>query len=522
MTLHSESVTDEATPTEAPEPFADQLSQLASRRAAALAMGGPEKIAKQRANGRLDARQRLDVLFDEGTFREYGMHGRSVRPEDLEKTPADGKVMGVGRVDGRPVAAISNDFTVKGASSSATNGQKIMHTRRMADKYGMPVVFLAESAGARMPDRMGAAGRAMLGSDPHEYLRIRQTPWVSALLGPSFGSAAWYAAMSDFVVMRRDAVLAVASPRVINGALGSTLEPSDLGGPEVQAKTSGLVDEVVDTDEEAIAVLKRFLDLLPSHTDQAPPVVAAKAPKVEAESMLEIIPEKNNAVYDGHKVLDRILDADSFVEMRRHVGRSLITGLGRLDGKTVGVICSSPIRKGGAIDVDGCKKAARLLTLCDSFNVPLITFVDTPGFLIGLDGEKRGALAHIMNWMNALSQFSMPKLSVIMRKSYGQAYLNMGGGRNSDEIALWPTADLGFMDPKTGAAVIGGDGANDALADELRRDTGPWGLAEAFKAQDVIDPRETRTWLAEALGFHSPEGRGQVGKHLLASWPTIA
>jgi methylmalonyl-CoA decarboxylase subunit alpha len=244
-------------------PFDSELDELRKRTERALAMGGAEKLKKRRTQGLLNARERLDALLDSDSFIESGMHATSFKKDMAEKTPADGKVAGYGRIDGREVAVVSNDFTVLGASSSAINGKKIRHVRETATQRGMPIVFLGESAGARMPDRMGAAGRAILGQDPVEYQRRRETPWVSALLGACYGSSTWYTCLSDFAVMRKGATMAVASDRVISLAIGQQVDSEELGGWRLHAETTGLIDAVAETDQEALAAIKTFLSYLP-------------------------------------------------------------------------------------------------------------------------------------------------------------------------------------------------------------------------------------------------------------------
>ena len=501
------------------------LEELAARRAKALGMGGPDKLAKRAAQGVLDARSRLDLLLDEGSFVESGLYATSFRAEDRERTPADGKVAGFGRVDGREVGVVSNDFTVLGASSSQINGKKIKHVKDIANAKGLPMVFLGESAGARIPDRMGSAGRAILGQDPTEYQRIRTSPWVSAQLGACFGSSTWYGCMSDFVVMRKGALMAVASHRVTSSAISQEVDPEELGGWKLLTGVSGLVDVAVDTDAEAIDTVKRFLSYLPSNCNEAPPVLeASKVAAHDQGRLLEILPELRTKVYDARKLAEVIVDVDSLFEMKPKFGRSIMTALARIDGRTVGIIANNPMFKGGAIDVDACNKATSFLVFCDSFNVPIILMVDQPGFLIGLEGEKRGAAGKIINWMNALALVTVPKLSIIVRKSYGQAYLNMGGGRNSDEVAAWPTADLGFMDPKVGASVLAREGesteATKSMSDSLVRDTTAWGLASLYEAHAVLDPRDTRGWLTAMLDVHRSRLTRGVGQHRLANWPT--
>ena len=503
------------------------IAEYEQARNKALGMGGPEKLAKRKEQNVLNARERLEVLLDEGSWAESGLFATSHRAEVRDRTPADAKIAGFGKVEGRQVAVVSNDFTVLGASSSVINGKKIRHMREVASKSGMPLIMLGESTGARMPDRMGAEGRAILGQDAYEYRRLRESPWVSALLGACYGSSTWYACLSDFVVMRRGATMAVASGRVTSAAIRQEIESEDLGGWKMHAETSGLVDAVVETDEEALAHIRKWLSYLPSHQNEAPPVhPVPEGSDGRGHRIVDLMPEDSAKVYDVRKIVETVVDVDSLMELKPRFGRSICTALARIEGRSVGIVANNPLFKGGAIDVDACNKVIGFLVLCDSFNIPLVFMVDQPGFLIGVEGERRAAPGRIMNWMNALALVTVPKISVIMRKSYGQAYLNMGGGRNSDEVISWPTADLGFMAPSVGASVLFGVKEEDdpvryrQLVEELSKDTSAWRLAALYETQAVIDPRDTRETLARLLEVHRTRQGKAVGQHLLANWPT--
>jgi acetyl-CoA carboxylase carboxyltransferase component len=505
----------------------DLISELKARDAEAFAMGGPEKLAKRKAEGVLNARERIDYLLDEGSFFESGRYARSNRPEVKHKTPADGKIAGFGRIDGREVALVSNDFTVLGASSAVINMKKIRHVKQIAAKRGVPLVLLGESSGARMPDRMGAAGRAILAQDPTEYQRLRETLWCSALLGQCYGSSTWYSAMSDFVVMRKGAIMAIASPNVTSIAINKPIDAETLGGWKLLTGISGLADLAVDTDEQALDAIRRFLSYFPSHCMEPPPERPVPEGSDEGtRKLLDIVPESRNQVYDVRKVIQAISDRGSTFELKERYGRSLATVLARLNGRSVGFIANNPLFKGGALDADACQKATSFMVLCDSFNIPLVYLVDVPGFLIGLEGELRGMPGKVINWMNAMTLVTVPKITVIMRKSYGQAFINMAGGKNADEVAVWPTADLGFMDPAVSVNVLYGVRYQDdperfeKLKAEVERDTSAWGLAELYEAQTVIDPRDTRDYLIRTLEVHRLRMKNGVGEHRLRNWPT--
>jgi acetyl-CoA carboxylase carboxyltransferase component len=492
-----------------------------------MAMGGPEKLAERRESGVLNARERVALISDPGSFVETGLFGESAtRDQDRGRTPADGKIAGFALVNGRNVAVVANDFTVMGASSSATNGRKIAHVKRVATQRGMPIVFLGESSGARMPDHMGARGMGtLLGQDPTQYLRDRQTPWASATLGHSYGSSSWYSVLSDFNVMRRGAVLAVSSPLLASLAVREEVDPEELGGWRLHDQVTGFADRVVDTDAEAIAEIKTFLGYLPVHRNESPPesdVPAGSGSRMA--DILEHLPASRTRVYDVRNILRTIVDEGTFFELKARFGKSAVTALARLDGKVVGLIANNPISKGGAMDTDGCAKITSFLVLCDSFNIPIVMFVDTPGFVIGTEAERNGAPGKIMNFMNALSLITVPKISVLIRKSYGQAYLNMRGGRNPDDVIAWPTAEVSFMDPHCAVKVVyglekGEAGYEEALA-SMTRDSEIWDMASVYAVQSVIRPEETRDHLIRTLSIHTLRMSGGVGEHLLSSWPT--
>ncbi len=504
-----------------------KLDDFQQRQAKALAMGGAAKLAKLAAQGTLNARQRIDYLCDPDSFIEAGLFATSDRPDARDDTPADGKVCGYGRIDGREAAVVSHDLTVKGASSSPINVRKMSHMRRTAVANGMPLVLLNESSGARIPDTMGAIGTGTVGQDPQQFVRLREIPYVAAVLGPAFGTACWFTMLSDFVVMKKNAILAISSPKVTSVAINQAVDPQELGGWRMQSEITGKVDQVVETDQEALDMLKRYLSYLPSHHGDVPPAAPVPAGSDDgAARLLDLVPDDRSRVYDMRKVIDAIADKGSVLQLKERFAKTAVTALGRIDGQVVGFVASNPLFKAGALDPDSCDKIVSFLVLCDSFNIPLILLVDTPGFLVGIEGERRKAPGKIMNFMSALQMCTVPKISVVLRKSYGQAYLNMGGTRNSDEMAAWFTADIGFMDPTVAVNVVHGvrrESEPDRF-DELRasfeRDSSAYDLASIFSAQTVLDPRHTRRYLVRLLQVHRRRPSRGIGKHMLAGWPT--
>lgn len=299
----------------------------------------------------------------------------------------------------------------------------------------------------------------------------------------------------------------------------------------MHSEVTGFADRVADTDEEALDLIKSFLSYMPSHHNEPPPVHSVPSGSDEgAGRVLDFLPESRTQVYDVRKVVSAIVDKGSFFELRPRFGRVGMTALARMCGQTVGIVANNPMFKGGALDADGCDKITSFLVMCDSFNIPILMFVDTPGFFIGLDVERKRAAGKIMNFMNALSLCTVPKLSVVLRKTYGQAYLNMGGGRNSDEVAAWPTAEISFMDPAFAVHVVHGsrdekyrDPATpefQAEFEKMRGDAEVWDIAGNYSVQHVIRPEETRAYLLRMLEVHSLRLTGGVGQHLMRTWPT--
>jgi methylmalonyl-CoA decarboxylase subunit alpha len=503
------------------------LAEYEKRRAKALAMGGAEKLAKRKKAGVLNARERIELLFDPGSFLEAGLFGASgVYPEEAAETPTDGKIAGYGKIEKRDVCAVINDFTIKGASTSATNSKKVAHMKRAATERGMPLVIIGESTGARLPDAMGSRGMGLLlGNDPTQFRRTREIPMATAVLGPSFGSSAWLACCADFAVMHKGATMAVSSPRLIEMAMNEKADLEELGGWRMHAEVTGLVDQVVDTEPEVFQAIRRFLSYLPSHHNEAPPETPVPAGSgAEMSKVFSLLPESRTQVYDMRRVVTAIADKDSLFELKPRFGKSALTGLARLGGRSVGIVANNPLHRGGALDADACRKITDFLVLCDSFNVPIVLLVDTPGFQIGTEAEKSGAPGKIMNFMNAMTLLTVPRLSVIIRKSYGRAYVCMGGGRHSDEVAAWPTAEVSFMSPDFATRIVhgvkpGDPGFAEKLA-EIEQASDVWGLAEVFAAQAVIKPEDTREYLARMLEVYRLRMSKGVGQHLMRSWPT--
>lgn len=507
--------------------FEKHIQDLEERTIKAKQMGGSKKLERRKEQGILNVRERVDHLVDPGSWEETGLFMASVDKELRDKTPADGKVAGFAEINGREVAVVANDFTVKGSSSTPNNEKKFAHMKQYGTQRGLPIVFIGESTGVRMPDVLGAQGMTRSANSRNRFTRKRDTPWASATLGYCFGSSAWHACAADFNVMRKGSIMAVSSPNLVSMATREKVEPEDLGGWKLHSEITGFADQVVDTDEEAMEAIRKFLSYLPSHNQEAPPRMAVPEGSEEAsKKILDIVPEDRSKVYDMRKVIKSVVDTDSMFEMKQRFAKSMVTSLARINGQSVGIIANNPMFKGGAIDADCCDKATSFMVLCDSFNIPIIFLVDQPGFLIGIEAERKRIAGKVINWMNAISLVTVPTISIFLRKSYGQAHFNLGGGNVADEAAAWYTSEISFMDPKSAVSIVHGIQEEEdpekfaELLKDFQRDTTAYDMAAVYGVYEVIDPRDTRDYLIKKLKFHDMRITNGVGEHELRTWPT--
>ncbi len=498
---------------------ADRVAELAERRAAALAMGGPERIARHHESGRLTARERIEQFVDPGSWREMGL---LALPENrrAEPSPADAIITGVARVDGRKVCLVAIDPTVLAGTTAPVNMRKQNRVAEWAGRRGMPLVFLSDNDGGRLPDLLGWRFAGV----PFDFTTFLESPdgcpaipRVTAALGPSFGDAALHCATSDLVVMTRTSAIALSGPPVVKGAIGEDLTNDELGGPKIAHETSGRAHMVVDAEAEAFDAMRRFLSYLPDSAALPAPVTAPAEPSRPAEDLLTILPATSRRAYDMRKMLDAIVDADSLFPWGERYGRSLITAFARIEGRPVGMIASQPMQRAGVLDVPALAKELEFVRLCDTFNVPLVFLQDVPGLMVGTDAEKNGILASYEHIVTAIANAGVPKIAVILRKAYGGGHIALGGRPvNPDLLVAWPTAEMGFMAPDTGVrtvyrkrldklAVEEGDAARDALVAELEAEwaaeSQPWEAAANIILDDVIDPRETREVIASGIDF---------------------
>ena len=517
-------------------PFDKELVELKRRKTRALEMGGAEKVEKQHARGKLTARERIDRLLDPGSFFEIGMLNHSDVPGMEEKTPADSKVGGYGRVDGRRVVVLANDFTVLASTSSRVAMHKERELKSIASQRGHPVIYLSESGGARMPDIMGSKGLASFGGRGldtflQSMTRIRQSPMVTAVLGECYGMSTWMACLADLVVQVKGSAMGVSGPRVLELALSESVTDEELGGWKVHSEITGMTDRVGQDEEECFQIIRHYLSYMPSHCDETPPVKSVPdGSGSEMDRILEYLPEKRNVAYDMHRILHCIVDKESLFPIKPTFGMTVITALARIKGRVAGIVANQPMHQAGAMDTDGIDKVISFLCLCDSFNIPLLFLHDIPGFLVGKAAEQKRVAGKVINFMNALEQLTVPKISVVVRKSYGMAYWNMcGSGCSPDFLVAWPTAEISFVSPEIAANVVFGGKARDSgdnreererQVQQMIEDASPYGAAGMHYIHDIIDPRETRDYIGHTLEICQDSRTKGVSEHKLANWPT--
>lgn len=507
--------------------FDRNFSEFKKRKEKAEGMGSARHLSERKSRGILNARERIRELVEPDSFEEFGLFATSINPEMRNRTPCDAAVCGFGRVDGRIMGINAADFSTAAASSGRIQIKKYNHIRDLCNRNGHPLINLMECGGGRLPDVMGAAGIGA-GGESGYYFRRRVVPTAAGVLGLTYGRGAFVCVMSDFTVMRRDAILAVSSPNVTSGSIGEAESLEELGGAQVHGKITGLVDKIVDSDQEALEAIRKFLSYLPDHNRVAPTRISVPSGADKAAVELpNLVPDERRKIYDIRLAIKAVVDPNSFYELKENFARSAVTGLARLNGQSIGVIATNPRYKGGALDANACSKITNFVVLCDTFNIPLIFLADTPGFLIGMEAERRGMAGKIMNFLAAVEEATVPKLALVLRKSFGQAYINMGGGK-ADETAAWFSSEISFMDPKIAASVIFTGNADENgkslenLATELSADTTPYSLAEPYFAHAIIDPRDTRSYLISRLAIHSRSLTNGVGEHRMANWPPVS
>ena len=458
--------------------------------------GGEARLERQRGGGRLTARERIDALFDPGSFeeidkfvthrcRDFGMAEQVI--------PGDGVVAGYGRVNGRAVCAFAQDFTVFGGSLSETNGAKIAKVMDLAMKIGAPVVGLNDSGGARIQE-----GVLSLGAYADIFLRNTLAsgvvPQISAIMGPCAGGAVYSPAITDFTIMVKEtSYMFVTGPDVIKAVTHEQVTKEELGGAETHNEKSGVAHFAVADDHECLLLIRELLAFMPSNNLDDPPVVTTADPADRADAALDtLVPAQPTQPYDMLDVVHAVVDDGNFLEVHRHFARNLLVGFARLGGRAVGVVANQPAHLAGVLDIDASVKGARFVRFCDAFNIPLVTFEDVPGFLPGTQQEYAGIIRHGAKLLFAFAEATVPKLTVITRKAYGGAYCVMSSKHlRTDANFAWPTAEI---------AVMGAEGAVNVL---YKRELDAAADVAAARAEKVAEYRETfaHPYVAASHGF---------------------
>tara|TARA_Y100000385_G_scaffold221263_1_gene230924 strand:+ start:903 stop:2435 length:1533 start_codon:yes stop_codon:yes gene_type:complete len=488
----------------------DIITSLQAKRAEARKGGGKRRIDAQHEKGKLTARERIDVLFDEGSFEEWDMfveHRCSDFGMAEQKVPGDGVVTGYGTINGRLCFVFSQDFTVFGGALSEAHAEKICKIMDQAMKVGAPVIGLNDSGGARIQE-----GVASLGGYAEVFQRnvlaSGVIPQISMVMGPCAGGAVYSPAMTDFIFMVQDtSYMFVTGPDVVKTVTHETVTHEELGGAITHSSKSGVADLAFENDVEALIQLRRFMDFLPSSNTEQPPSWDSSDPAERPEPSLNtLIPDNANKPYDIRELILKVLDEEDFFEIQPNFAGNILIGFGRINGATVGVVANQPMVLAGCLDIDSSKKAGRFVRFCDCFNIPILTFVDVPGFLPGTQQEYNGIIKHGAKLLFAYAEATVPKVTVITRKAYGGAYDVMSSKHLRGDVNFaWPTAEIAVMGAKGAVEIIFRSDLGDE--DKIISRTAEYGekFANPFVAStrgyidDIIMPQNTRSRIARAF-----------------------
>ncbi len=490
-----------------------RLEQLNKILAEAKLGGGQAKIDKQHAKGSFTARERILLLLDEGSFRELEALVVQQNDPQAESILGDGVVTGYGKVDGRPVYVYAQDFTVQGGALGEMHSRKICRVMDLAAKNGAPIVGMIDSGGARIQE-----GVKSLGGYAEIFRRNAQysgvVPQISLIMGPCAGGAAYSPALTDLIIMvQKQSYMFLTGPQVIKTVTGEDVDFESLGGADVHLGISGTAHLVSPSERDALALCRQVLAYLPgNNVDTAPVLASGDSPARRSEALNALVPLNPNEPYSLHTAIQLIVDSGSFLEIQAGFAPNAIVGLARLDGRPVGIISQEPSSMAGVMDIDSADKISRMVRFCDAFNLPIVTFVDSPGFLPGVDQEHRGVIRHGAKVLFAYSEASVPKVSVVTRKAYGGAYVVMSSKYLGTDITYaWPSAEIAVMGAEGAANILYRKQIADAedptaerkrLEEEYRQKyLNPYAAARAGYVDEVIEPAQTRQKLIEALAL---------------------
>jgi methylmalonyl-CoA decarboxylase subunit alpha len=498
------------------------VGDLKARKDRAYAMGGPDLVERQHSLGKLTVRERLELLLDPGTWVEYGLLADHMDTGLGDRyLAADGAVTGVGAIDGRPVAIAAYDFTVMAGSMGTVGEDKIARMREHALRQRIPLIWLLDSAGARIQSTSGSSFAGAGALFREQVAMSGVVPMVAAMLGHCAAGTAYIPALADFVPMvKGTSSLALGGRHLVKAAVGEDVTEEEMGGSAVHTKVSGVADLEVADDAECLRVVRDYLSYFPQHNGERAPTRPTDDPvDRRVEELYDIVPTAPRRAYDVRKVVTAIVDDGVVLWMKPEWAKNIVTGLARVGGEAVGIVANQPMVLGGALDVNAADKAARFVWLCDAFNIPLVFLHDVPGFIVGSAVEKQGIIRHGAKMLFAVSEATVPKISVILRKSYGAGYFVMNGlAYEADYIVAWPTAEIAVMGPdgavniihrRTLEAIADEDERTQRrleLAEEIRSNIDPYIAAGHGQLDDVIDPADTRAAIARGLQ-HSADKR---------------
>jgi propionyl-CoA carboxylase beta chain len=491
--------------------------------------GRPSAVERQHGLGKQTARERISGFADDGSFVEFGRLVQPAKETELSKdidAPADGVITGTARVEGRPVGLMVSDFTVAGGSMATTGGLKCERVGRQCLEHGYPLVMLFDGGGHRIQEALDSRHFSFGATVCMRYSTQSElsgwVPQATAILGPGFAGPANYAALSDFVVIVREiGTMGIAGPALVEIAIGEQTTKEELGGADMAAGTYGVADLAVNTEEEAFEAVQRFLSYLPSNAGELPPRAEPgpdDAKDRRDDKLLDLVPANTRVAYDVRKVIAAMADRDSVFELKPRYAKNIVTAFARFGGRPVGVIANQPMVRAGTIDVPATEKASHFVSMCDAFGVPLLYLIDTPGIMVGTAAEHSGLIRRHAKMMWELGHATVPRFTVVLRKGYGIAYVMMNGGREFDpDLSLiWPTAEIcgmqieGAVDVahrREVAAAEDPEAKREELIAAYRAQVGPLQAAAGFGVDEIVDPRDTRFRIIDALQTCAPRRR---------------
>jgi acetyl-CoA carboxylase carboxyltransferase component len=498
-----------------------EVENVARLREQIRQMGGEEAVKKHHGRGKLTARERLDLLIDKGTFVETSILGSEFGVDEL--VPADGVITGYGKLDDgvrtRDVAVAAYDFTVRGGSMGIVNETKVSRIREIALRERIPMIWLNDSGGARVSGGGFSGERVALFADTgylfkEESLMSGVIPQIAAMMGPGYAGTAYIPGLSDFVPMvRGTSFMGLGGPALVKSVIGEKLTEDELGGSKIHCETSGCGDLEVSSDEECIKAIKEYISFFPQHYEEKPQRKEWSGDPMTLldDGILNVIPDNPREAYDMHDLVRYVVDGGYFFEMKPKWGRNIVTAFGRIAGYSIGIVANNPMFYGGVIDIDAADKAARFIWLCDAFNIPLLFLSDVPGFMVGSKAEKSGIIRHGAKMVHAVAEATVPKFTLIVRKSYGAGYYAMcGKAFDPDLLIAYPGAEISVMGPEGMVSIFARKQLAEAenpkemlasLAEQIRPQINIFKTAKSGVIDDVIDPRETKRMLYRALEF---------------------